>query len=131
MAWKNLNRPNWFIFSDAQAITVVMLEVISTRVLTVPDRNIQPTVRPKTFRRAHAQQNVSGKQRSEEHDFGRQEQPNADLGIVKPGIRPRFYCVRNFHESAASVLGFDIELTHQSGWFCGVKSAAWPGTLYS
>ncbi len=34
--WKNLNRPNWFIFSEAQAMTVVMLEVISTSVLTVP-----------------------------------------------------------------------------------------------
>ena len=25
-AWKNLNRPNWFILHEAQAITVVMLE---------------------------------------------------------------------------------------------------------
>ena len=35
-AWKTLNRPNWFILHDAQAMTVVMLEVISTSVLTVP-----------------------------------------------------------------------------------------------
>ena len=35
-AWKNLNRSNWFILHDAQAMTVVMLEVMSTRVLTVP-----------------------------------------------------------------------------------------------
>ena len=35
-AWKTLNRPNWFILQDAQAMTVVMLEVISTSVLTVP-----------------------------------------------------------------------------------------------
>jgi hypothetical protein len=35
-AWKTLNRPNWFILQDAQAMTVVMLEVISTSVFTVP-----------------------------------------------------------------------------------------------
>ena len=35
-AWNTLNRPNWFILRDAQAMTVVMLEVISTSVFTVP-----------------------------------------------------------------------------------------------
>jgi hypothetical protein len=35
-AWNTLNRPNWFILRDAQAMTVVMLDVINTSVLTVP-----------------------------------------------------------------------------------------------
>ena len=37
-AWKNLNLAKLFIFSDAQAMTVVMVEVISTMVLSVPSQ---------------------------------------------------------------------------------------------
>jgi len=63
-----------------------MLDVISTSVLTVADRDIQPAARPVALRSAHAQQDVRREQRAEQHDFRGQEEPDADLGVVKAGV---------------------------------------------
>src|SRR5258706_12223368 len=73
--------------------------------------------------RAHAKQNVRGKERSEEHHFRSKEEPDADLRVEQAGIGPGFYRVGNFHADQAFL--------NCSGSFCGVKSVACPGTLYS
>ena len=62
------------------------------------DRDVEPAVRPITFRRADPQQNVRGEERAEEHDFGGQKQPDADFGVVKAGILARLDDVgEDFH----------------------------------
>ncbi len=43
--------------------------------------DVQQPVRPIAGGRAHAQQNVGGKQRAEQHDFGGQKQPDANFGV--------------------------------------------------
>ena len=59
------------------------------------ERNTQPAVRP--LFGADAQQDVGGKKPAKEHDLGRQKQPDADLGIVKAGVRPGADGVRDVH----------------------------------
>ena len=58
---------------------------------------IQPVAGPGAGIGADAQKNVGREQRAEEHDFGGQEQPDADLRVVKAGVRPAFNCVGDFH----------------------------------
>ena len=72
-----------------------------------------------SVRRADAKQDVRGKQGAKQHHFRGEEEPDADLGVIKAGVLARLYCVGNVHE------------WNQSGSFCGVKSFACPGTLYS
>ena len=120
-AWKILNRPNCFIFNDAQAMTTVMVEMIRTRVLNVPIGMFsQPC--GQFSRRADAQQDVGGEQRAEQHDFRREKQPDADLGVVKAGVRARLDCVGNFHECSGLRLGLVLR---------GEILSLRPGTLYS
>ena len=93
--------------------------------------DVEPAVRPGAGRGADTQQNVGGKKAAEEHDFGREKKPDAELGVVKSDVRSGLNCVGNIHElnqCAVEVVGAD---KGSGGSFCGVKSVAWPGTLYS
>src|SRR5262249_36926235 len=65
------------------------------------------------------QDDVGREQRAEQHHFGGEKQPDPELAVRQPGIRPLFDGVRNIHRYAFS------------GSNCGVKSRADPGTLYS
>src|SRR5262249_15560436 len=56
-------------------------------------------------------------QRPEQHDLRGKKEPDADLAVGQTGIPPDLYGVRNFHLDQAS--------------YCGTKSFAAPGTLYS
>ena len=130
-AWKNLNLPNCPTLHATQASSVVMAESARMSVLSVPSRTFEPAVRPGAGRGADAQQDVGGKEPAEQHDFGREKKPDAELGVVKAGVRPGLNCVGNFHElnqCAVEILGAGKP---SGGSFCGVKSVAWPGTLYS
>ena len=69
--------------------------------------------------RADAQEDVGRKQRAEQHDFRREEQPDAELAVGEPGVGPR---LRRCTESPCYA---------RSGSNWGVKSFAAPGTLYS
>ena len=98
-AWKNLNFPNCPTLHATQAMSVVMAESASTSVLMRAQRHVLPAVRPFAGRGADAQQHIGGKKPAEEHDFGREKKPDADLGVVKPRVRPGLDCVGNFHEN--------------------------------
>src|SRR6187455_943700 len=81
-------------------------------------------MRPQVRRRADSQQYVGGKQSAEEHDFRGKEEPNAHLRVIKPGVLPWGNCVGNIH-----AINYFLAVFSASFW--GVKSFAWPGTLYS
>ncbi len=100
-------------------MTVVMLDVMSTKVLQVPTGTFSQPCGQKPSGAPTRSRMYRRKQSAEKHHFGRQEQPDADLGVVKPGVGPGLNGVRDIHNSG------------QTGSFCGVKSVAWPGTLYS
>ena len=50
--------------------------------LKVPIGIFSKPMRPRPRVRSHSQQNVGGEQRAEEHHFGCQEQPDANLGVI-------------------------------------------------
>ncbi len=130
-AWKNLNLPNWRTLHAAQASSVVMAESASSSVLMVPSVTLSQPCGQVPGLRADAQQNVGGKKSAEEHHFGRQKQPDAELGVVNAGVRPVFNCVGDFHEKSV-MRGWGLTgAAELSGSSCGVKSVAWPGALYS
>ena len=45
-----------------------------------------------------AQQDIGGKERAEEHDFGGQKEPDANLGIEEAGVGSRLNCIGDVHE---------------------------------
>ena len=59
------------------------------------DGDADHAVRPEV--RADAQKDVGGEEAAEEHHFGREEQPDAELRVVKPRVRTGFDCVGDFH----------------------------------
>src|SRR6185437_1991929 len=61
------------------------------------EANVEPAVWPIAVFGADAQQHVSRKKSAEEHDFGREEKPNAELGIVNAGVRSGLNCIWNVH----------------------------------
>jgi hypothetical protein len=86
-AWKNLNLPNCPTLHATHASSVVMAESARMMVLAVPSvTSSQPCGHMPVG--ADAQQNVGGKKSAEEHHFGREKQPDADLGVVNAGVRP-------------------------------------------
>jgi hypothetical protein len=82
--WKRRYLEKLPAFKAAQPSTTVTDEVISTAVLKVPMGMLSNAVRPVEGIGANAQENIGGEQAAEEHDFGGQEQPDADLGVVEP-----------------------------------------------
>ena len=80
-AWKNLNLPNCPTLHATQASSVVMAESARTSGVERAERDVEPAVRPGARLGADAQQNVGGKKPAEEHHFGRQKQPDADLAL--------------------------------------------------
>src|SRR5262249_28367581 len=81
------------------------------------ERDVEDRIAARPVRHASADQDVAREERPEQHDFGRQEEPDADLAVVETGIAPNFDGVRNFH------------VAHASNW--GWKPLAAPGALYS
>src|SRR5204863_5865947 len=91
--------------------------------------DVQLAVGP--FRRAGPQDDVGGKERPEQHDFRREEQPDAQLAVRQPGVGPLFDCVRNVHDLCVLCILCVLRVQAFSGSNCGLKSLAAPGTLYS
>ena len=79
-----------------------MAESASSTVLIVPSGTLSQPCGQVPGRRADAQQDVGGEQPAEEHHFGGQEQPDADLGVVEAGVGPGLNCVGNFHGSSGA-----------------------------
>src|SRR4029077_390656 len=61
------------------------------------DWNVEKSVRPFPRVSIETQEDVSGKESAEEHYFGGEKQPDANLRIPQTGVRPSGDCVRNFH----------------------------------
>ncbi len=55
---------------------------------------------PGARRGANPQNDVGRKERSEEHDFRREEKPDSNLGIVKAGVLAGLYDVGDVHAVA-------------------------------
>ena len=54
-------------------------------------------MRPHTWRCVQSQKDISGKKCAEEHHFGCEKQPDADLGVPEAGVGTSRNCVWNFH----------------------------------
>ena len=92
------------IFSDAHDITIVTDEPISTTVLSVASGTFRIVAPSGHVVGAGPQDDVGREERAEEHDFGREKQPDAELDVVQPGVGPRLYGVGNlFHRQRFSV----------------------------
>ncbi len=81
------------------------------------ERDVQNRVSPRPDRRPRPDQDVARKQGPEQHDLRGQEEPDADLAVGETGVAAHLDGVRDLHLDQAS--------------YCGVKSLAAPGTLYS
>ena len=71
-------------------MTTVMLETMSTMVLVMPSGMFSRPCGQLPGVGADAQQDVGGKQRAEQHDFGSQKEPDADFGVEQAGVRAGF-----------------------------------------
>ena len=73
--------------SDAQAITIVTRDVIRITVLSVASGMLR-FVSPRGQSRRRPRHDIAREQGAEQHHLGGQEQPDADLAVVEPGVGP-------------------------------------------
>ena len=114
------NFPKSFSLSEAQDMTMVTEEPISTTVLSVASGTFRISRPVGQARSPGAQQDVGREQRAEQHHLGGEEQPDAQLGVVEPGVGPGLGGVREC-PSWPLLLGLLR--------CCGVKSLGAPGRL--